>query len=135
MKSIYYKIWADCIHKATSLPSNQKNWKVYTTIFMSMAMALNLALIIAIFQRNVIRSVFYEVKVDIFPGTKLDSFLSFFLLYLIIPILINYFLIFRRNRYEKLLTKYQSYNGKLFISYFLASLILPASILIVSQLF
>jgi hypothetical protein len=132
--NIYYKIWVDCIVKARSIPANKNNWKRFTMIFMSMAMAINFAMIMAILQRNILGFSFYDFRVDIFPGTKLDAFVSFFALYLLPMLLINYFLIFRNNRYELILEKYKSYNGKLFISYFLASLILPLSLIVIGMI-
>ncbi len=132
--NIYYKIWVDCIVKARSIPANKNNWKRFTMIFMSMAMALNFMLLMAILQRKLLGVSFYHLKVDVFPGTKLDAFISFFILFLLPMLLINYFLIFRNNRYELILEKYKSYNGKLFISYFLASLILPLSLIVIGMI-
>jgi len=131
--NIYYKIWVDCIIKARSIPANKNNWKRFTMIFMSMAMAINFAMVMAVLQRNVLQFSFYDFRVDIFPGTKLDAFISFFVLYLLPMLLINYLIIFRNNRYEILLEKYKSYNGKLFISYFLASLILPLLLIVIGK--
>ena len=132
--NIYYKIWVDCIIKARSIPANKNNWKRFTMIFMAMAMALNFILFMAILQRKFLGISFYHLKVDILPGTKLDAFISFFVLFLLPMLLINYFLIFRNNRYEILLEKYKSYNGKLFISYFLASLILPLLLIVIGKI-
>lgn len=131
--SIYYKIWIDCIIKARSIPANKNNWKRFTMIFMSMSMALNFMLIMAILQRKILGISFYHLKFDIFPGTKLDAFSSFFVLFLLPMLLINYFLIFRNNRYEILLEKYKSHNGKLFFAYFFISLAIPLLVLIASQ--
>ena len=132
--NIYYKIWVDCIIKARAIPANKNNWKRFTMIFMAMAMALNFMLFMAILQRNFLGISFYHLKVDILPGTKLDAFISFFVLFLLPMLLINYFLIFRNNRFEILLEKYKSYNGKLFISYFLVSLILPLLLIVVGKI-
>lgn len=133
--TIYYKLWVDCITKARSIPDNKNDWKVYTMIFMSMAMAINFVLFMALLQRNILGFSFYDIKIDIFPGKNLDAFISFFILYLFPMLLVNYILIFRKNRYEKLLATFKSYNGKLFISYFLASLALPLLLIIIGMLF
>ena len=50
-------------------------------------------------------------------------------------LLLNYFLIFKGNRYEELLKKFKSYNGKLFSIYFFAILDAPLLFLIISQVF
>src|SRR4051812_21502277 len=101
--NLYYMIWVDCILKAQSIPSNQNNWKQYTMIFVSMAMALNIGMVLSILQLHIIGYVFYDIKFHIFPLEKLNNALSFFVLYLMIPILLNYFFIFKNNKYEKLL--------------------------------
>lgn len=124
--NLYYKIWVDGILKAKSRPQNRKDWKVYTLIFTSMAMALNLIVIVTIIESHILHKSFYELDFDIFPGTNLDAFMSFFILFLLPPLLLNYLLIFRGNRYEKLIKRgYKYYNGKLYAGYFLGSLILP----------
>jgi len=109
-------------------------WKFYGLVFMSMAMALNIALFMAILQRNILGKTFYHLNVDIFLGTKLDSFVSFFILYLAAPLLINYVLVFRNKRYEELFKRYKSYNGKLGITYLMVSYFLPFILLAIGFL-
>lgn len=133
--NLYYKIWVDCIKRLQSIPANKKSWKRLTMAFMTSAMAINFMIIMAILQRNVLGYSFYDIKVDVFPGTKLDALISGLTLYWLPMTLINYFLIFRNNRYEELLKKYKSYNGKLFFIYFFTSLAIPLLVLIISQLF
>jgi len=133
--NLYYKIWVDCILKAQSIPANKRNWKHFTMAFMTTAMAINLAIIMSILQRNILGKYFYHFEVDFFPGTKLDALISGFTLFGLPMLLLNYFLIFRNNRYEELLKKYKSYNGKLFFIYFFASLAIPLLFLIISQVF
>lgn len=122
---LYYAIWVDCILRAKAKPKNKNNWKFFTMLFMGMAMAINFITLMAIFQRNVLHKRFYYLDLDIFSGTKLDALLSFLILFLLPPLLLNYLLIFRNNRYKVLIKKYEYHNGKLFIKYFLTSLILP----------
>ncbi|MNU17097.1 hypothetical protein D3C71_52760 [compost metagenome] len=128
---LYYKIWVDCIQRARAQAQNKKDWKIYTMVFMSMAMALNFILFMAILQRNVLHKSFYNLDLDIFPGTKLDAVISFLLLFLLPPLAINYLLIFRNNKYEYLIQKYPYHNGKLFIGYFLGSLAFPFILLLI----
>lgn len=132
--NLYYKIWVDCIIKAQSQPQNKNNWRFFTMIFMSMAMAINIAVFMAILQRNILGRYFYDIKISSLEGTRTGSFLSFFILFILPPLIINYLLIFRNNRYEKLIRKYKYYNGKLFISYFLISLFLPFILLFLGYL-
>lgn len=129
----YYKIWVDCILKAKSLPKNEKDWPFFTMVFMSMCMALNLWLAMFILMIHFdIALPFFPLKVNIFPGQKIDAFVSFFISYLLPMLLINYFLIFNNGRYKKLLTRYKYHNGKLFISYFLGSILILIVYLIIA---
>lgn len=131
--NIYYKIWVDCIIKAQSIPANKNNWKLFTLIFMTITMSINFACFMSILQRNILGLYFYHFEVDFFPGTKLDALIIGFVLFVLPNLLLNYYLIFRNNRYEKLINKYKSYRGKLFFIYFFASLAIPLIILIISQ--
>lgn len=121
---LYYKIWVDCITRAQSIPANRDNWKFITMSSMTIAMALDIGLILSILQLHILGFIFFDIKFDIFPGEKLDNALSFLLLYFAIPLIFNYLFIFRNNRYEKLLKKYEHRNGKLFFIFFFGSLLI-----------
>lgn len=130
--NLYYKIWVDGLQKLRSMPANKTMWKFYAMAFISMAMAINLMLIIAILERNVFRTRFYHLEILFFPGTKINSFLSFFILFLAPCIVINYFLIFWRKRYRTLFTKYTvTHNGKLCVTYIIISYFSPFFLLII----
>ncbi|MXN92273.1 hypothetical protein GR160_13670 [Flavobacterium sp. Sd200] len=129
MFNIYYKIWVDGLLKMKSLPKNKGMWKLYGMTFMSMAMALNIMLFMTILQ-NVLNIHFYNLNLDIFKGTKLDAILSFFILFLAPPLILNYLLIFHKKRYEELFKLYKTYDGKLYASYLVLSYFLPVVLLI-----
>ena len=132
---LYYRIWVDCIVKAQSIPANKHNWKWFTIAFMSLAMAINFACIMSILQRNIFGVYFYKIQVDIFPGNKLDALISGLILFVLPSVLINYFLIFKGNRYKLLISNYKSQNGRLFFLYFFTSLALPLLFLFVVLLY
>lgn len=127
----YYKIWVDGLVKMRSLPQNKGLWKFYSMTFISMAMAINLVLIMVVLQEYVLKQWFYTIDVHLMPGEKsrINGFLSFFILYLAVPLLINYLLIFRNNRYEKLIKTYPSHNGTLCAWYLVISFFLPIVLL------
>lgn len=133
-KNLYYELWVDIITKMRSRPENRNTWKIYSIIFMNMAMALNLAFVIAIFQRNILGFSFYDFKVDIFKGQNFDAFVSFFVLFLLPNLILNYFLIFRNNRYEILTKKYKYHEGTLFNRYFIATLSIPILLILIGKL-
>lgn len=136
MSNLYYKIWMDLIAKASVNPKFKDSWKVYSLVLMSMAMALNIGFVIAVFQRKILKSYLYKIEFNVFSNSILNNFLSALILFILPVVLVNYFLIFYNSRYEKLIIKYPIVsNGKLFFSYFLFSLYFPLIIMILGKLF
>jgi hypothetical protein len=130
----YYNIWIEAIVLARKKPENKSNWKLMTMLFMSMAMALNLLLALVLLQHFLLHKMIYNIHVDVFPGEKLDDAISFFMLFLLPCVLVNYFLIMHNNRYEWLFEKYGNQQHGLFVPYFLVSLFLPLVLLIFLKL-
>jgi|SRR5690606_3344086 len=121
--NLYYKIWVDCILKAQSQPQNKDNWKLFTMIFMSMTMAINLWFITFVLMEHFKYSIpFFPLKIGVFQGTRIGSFVNFFVSYLLPFLVLNYFLIFYKRKYEKLIEVFPYRKGKLFIAYFFGSL-------------
>lgn len=118
IKYWYFMMWVDGIIKFRSLPINKDDWKFKTIILVSMAMTLKAMLLDAIIERHITHTNFYNINIDIFPGENLDAFLNAFIIFILPFILINYFFIFRKDRYKFLISKYEyKYNGKLFSLY------------------
>ena len=127
----YYNIWIEAIVLARKKPENKSNWKLMTMLFMSMAMALNLLLALVLLQHFLLHKMIYNI---VFPGEKLDDAISFFMLFLLPCVLVNYFLIMHNNRYEWLFEKYGNQQHGRFVPYFLVSLFLPLILLIFLKL-
>ncbi|GAB3417695.1 hypothetical protein GCM10027516_11700 [Niabella aquatica] len=119
---LYYKIWVDGIVKLRSRPQNAGLWKFFAMTFMSMAMALNLVFILFVLSDLGVTDGVFKVPVNLFPGTRIDAFFSFFISYLLPFLLVNYFLIFYKEKYKELIKRYPYYGGKLYLKYFLGSL-------------
>ena len=128
MLGLYYRIWVDFIKRARLQPGNKYNWQVGTILFMTMAMAFNFVLIMTILEKHVFRNYFYKIDLSFFP-VRVNNILSYLILFILPCFIINYLLIFRNKRYEKLLKKYPYYNGKLFVVYFTISMMLPILLL------
>jgi hypothetical protein len=126
---LYYRIWVDCIERARRQPANKENWQIGSMIFMTLAMAFNFILIMTILEKHVLKNYFYKIDFSFLP-VRINNVLSYIFLFILPCIIINYLLIFRNKRYEKLIKKYPYYNGKLFITYFLISLMLPIALLL-----
>lgn len=131
---LYNKIWVDCIRRVQSVPENQKNWETIVMMLMSMAMAVNFALILTILEHDIIRKNIYEVSVNIFPGKKLDAFIEFIISFLSPAIVLNYILIFKGERYKILLAQCKPTKKHFFAIYFLTSLIMPPLLIITWKL-
>jgi len=118
---LYYTIWVDCILRAKSQPQNKNSWKLFTMIFMGMAMSLNF-IIISIFLSDLgITNKIFSIKINFIESSKLNSILGFIVSYFLPVTFINYFLIFYNRRYEKLIEKYKYHNGKYIGFYLLVS--------------
>lgn len=120
--NLYYKIWVDAIVKLRSRPQNARMWKFFAMTFISMAMALNLIFFLLLLSDFGITKGIFKISINIFSGSRIDAFISFFVSYLLPFLLMNYFLIFYKNQYNKLIMCYPSHNGRLFLKYFLGSL-------------
>ncbi len=130
MFNLYYKIWVDCIKKASKNKAYEKNWKFRSMVLMTIAMSANLILIMTILELNVFKDYFYKIKIDFLP-TRLNNAFGYMLLFILPCAILNYLLIFRKNRYKELIKKYPSYNGKLFIMYIIISLWVPFLLVII----
>lgn len=101
---IYYKIWADAIQRYQKHHPKQ-SWKLDVFMLMTCAHTLN-AFILALWLKYFDVLVIPFVDVDFFPGKLIDAFLSFALTYSTPFILINYFLIFFKNKFEKVVDRH-----------------------------
>jgi hypothetical protein len=128
MLGVYYRIWVDCIKRARLQPANKQNWKVMSMIFMTIAMAFNFVFIMTILERHVFEHYFYKLDFSFLP-LRINNILSYLILFILPCGIINYLLIFRNNRYEKLLKRYPYYNGKLALTYFTVSMMVPVLLL------
>ena len=121
---LYYRIWVDCIVKLLSKESNKDNWKLKSILTMSIAMTFNLVLFMSILQKHIIHYYFYELDIP-FLSSFQNNIVTILVLFVLTCVLMNYLLVFRGKKYEKLLNKYSYSNGKLFLVYFLISMFLP----------
>ncbi len=129
----YYETWVDGIIIMRSVPNNKMLWKFYTMLFMTLAIFANLLTIITILQR-LSGHEFFTLHIHFFQNPKINSQIDFFLCFIAWHLIINYFLIFRKNRYEILIAKYKFSNGKLFLPYTVLSIIVPFIIIFLAAI-
>jgi len=131
--NIYYKIWVDCIGRTKSVEESKHKWKGNSMFIMTTTMTFNFAFLLAMVERHII-SHFYYIEIDFLPQT-LNSILTIGILFVLPIYIINYLLIFRKKRYEKLIEKYPYKNGKLIIPYSIISIMLPVVLVLVFVFF
>lgn len=134
MLGLYYRIWGDCITRLKLQPANKHNWEIKSMIIISMAMTFNFVLLMTILQKSVLGYYFYKINIPFLPRYA-NNVVSFVILFLLPCVILNYLLIFKNKRYSKLLKRYPYYNGKLFVTYFLISMLLPIVLLWIGIIF
>jgi hypothetical protein len=135
MLGLFYRIWVDCIIRAQSQAyRNEESWQTLSMLFMTLSMSSNFILIMTILEKSVWKEHFYKFDLSFLP-TRLNGVLEYLFLFILPSVLINYLLIFRKNRYQKLMLKYPYYNGKLFGTYFAISMLLPIVLLLIGFIF
>lgn len=127
---IYYKIWVDCLVRMRAQEANANNWKEKSMIAMSIAMTCKFFILMTIFERYVVGSLFYEINIS-FLSEGVNDILSILLLFFLPCVIINYLLIFRKKKYEKLIEKYPYHNGKLAATYIVLSIALPVALVLI----
>ena len=131
---LYYLIWVDFIIRAKSQPANQNNWHVMTLVYMTVIMAVDLLFIMMILQEVILGYYFYDLEIAVLPQA-IANVLSFVILFAGPPLVINYILIFRNRRYEKLIQKYKHHDGKLALTYMLLGLFVPIIVLMLGMIY
>ncbi len=131
LKRIYYSIWSDGIRKMELVNSTRKtNWKFGSNVLLSSAGYFNLLFLAALFPRKYLMDYLDYLQID-FSGSEYLTNASLGANISGIFFIINYFLIFRKDRYKSFIDDYKYYNGKLFLGYFIVSIWAPVLFMIV----
>jgi hypothetical protein len=117
MLSIYYKIWADAIRLTKSSKSEGKNWKIFTIIPISALMGINLVTIFLWIRAFSHRKFTVILPVKIFNLSPVNTAISILITFFVPFVILNYLLIFDRERYNGLLKTYKSKSGKIYLWY------------------
>lgn len=125
----YYILWSDAINFTRSKAKFIGIWKMHTLGFISFFMAINLMFISMILKVEVDTHFITQIK-----STALSHFLGFMIVFFLPPLILNYLLIFSKNQWERIRKDYKNYNGKIYKMYFILSIVLPVSVLIILKL-
>jgi hypothetical protein len=129
---LYYLIWVDALLRAKSQPANEHNWKGMTFFIMTFTMAFDFVFVMTIFQEYVLGFFFYELQIPRIPQSIGDP-LGFAVLHVGPPLLLNYILIFRNSRYEKLIKKYKYHDGKIAIAFMILGIFVHIAFMVLQS--
>ncbi len=130
MRNLYYTLWVDAIVNSKDFKENSPDWKASVYFLITVSNALNMFVFflwLDFFNINA-RQLLLSFESDFALSSALGGFLNFGL-----PIaIINYFTIFYKKRYLKLIAKYpSSYNGKFALKYVFSSIFIVVITVIV----
>ena len=125
----YYILWSDAINWTRSSINYIGVWKMHTLGFISFFMATNVMFICMLLKIDINTDFITLSHSNIF-----DRFLGFIVIFYLPPLIINYLFIFSRNQWEHIRKNYKHYNGKLYKMYYVVSLLLPFSIVMLLYL-
>ena len=124
--NIFYAIWADAINYERKKNGGEEHWKPFTFSYMSLLLSFNIATLLSVI--NFITGYSIANKIEqlvTFPDSELLTNFSWATVTLFIPsMIINYFFVFYKRKYEYILNKYKFKNGKLLLSYFILTIVL-----------
>lgn len=112
MKNYYYLIWSDAIQRTLHYHT-QGNWQWGCGFRITMVNSLNLFSIVLWLK---ILNIWDKPSLDIILfNNKLDSLISYLLTFVLPFVVMNYFLIFFRERYKRIVIRYpvNDYNNYL----------------------
>ena len=124
--NIYYALWADAINYERIRNGGAGHWKVFTFSYMSILLSLNimtlLSLILFLTDYD-ITSKIYEILMS-FQSKLLRDFIWAIVVLFIPSMVVTYFFVFYKKKYEYILSKYKFRNGRLLLIYFILTVIL-----------
>lgn len=106
MNNIYYMIWSDAILSFRKYHPKRKDWKLTIFLYITWIHSLNLWIVLLWLK-------FFKIftmpllSIDVFPGELLDDFFAFAIEFALPFVILNYYLVFYNNRYEKIIQKYK----------------------------
>lgn len=110
--SLYYSIWADIIVRYRKQHPDNSDWQIryILLVYISTANSWSIWILLSIIELFGLMKIHW-LKFNILPTERLNSGVSYFIMFVLPCILINYFLIFRRKRYMKIIEIYATTKG------------------------
>lgn len=122
----YYILWGDAINWTRSSVRTIGIWKLHTLSLITLANGFNLITLSLIVEKIIGTKVsLFGPIVEVTQSESINQFIGGLLIFFLPPLLINYFLIFYKNRWKVLRKRYPSNNGKIYKRYIAISVIIP----------
>ena len=135
MMYYYYVLWSDAINWSRSSIKTIGIWKMQTLGFITFAMSFNIGVISLLIDKIISYNLsIFNLTVEFSSSEKINGFLGAFLVFYFPPLVINYFLIFYKNKWVLIRKKYPHKNGRIYKYYILLSLS-PLIILFILAIF
>lgn len=115
MRNLYYNIWVDAIVNIKKNPQHKHDWKFYSMFFMTILTSLNFITVLMWLGFLGLKTT--SLKINVFSGTILDSFAIYLIQFALPCFLLNYFFIFYKDKYKRLIEEHEDRKGKLFLIY------------------
>ena len=109
-------IWADAILSFRKHNPTESDWQFKLFIFITWMQALNVWIIFLWLKYFSILQI-PLININVFPGEILDEFVAFAFEFALPFGLLNYFLIFYKNRHKKITEKYSNLKHKYALTY------------------
>jgi len=119
IKNIYYTIWADLIidYRKRKPDISEKALKKELLTIISIVNAINIRIFIFILYKiNILK--IETIHLSLLPSERINYGLSFIIQYFVPLVVLNYLLVFRKNRYLTFIDKYQTSknnSGKIYV--------------------
>lgn len=123
MKNLYCSILSSGLVGAKR--NDPYGYRISIFLVVSLMGAINLVTIDGILTYCGIWKSWNFIQVDVFKHVRnIHAGIYYTLNYMILPMIMNYFLIYYKDNYKKLMKNYPQKSGKLFVFYGIASMVL-----------
>lgn len=104
MKKLYYLIWSDAISSIRKHHPEKKTWKNEVYILVTFIHSINFWILFMVLK--FINVEIPVININLFLGDSIDSFLGFIMTFAWPFLLLNFFLVFYKDKYKRILQKY-----------------------------
>ena len=126
IRNIYYNLWADAINYERLKNGGENHWKIFTFTYMSILFSLNITALLSsiLFFTGYEITSQYRNQLEVYFSSEVLANVFWSLTVLHIPsVIITYFGVFYKKKYEYILSNYKFKNGKWLLIYYLLTVL------------